>query len=48
MGQIFEYLTEKNCRTFHNISNYPHPIGLLFLVTILPLGAYLFRLGAHF
>jgi hypothetical protein len=23
-------------------------IGLLFLVTILPLGAYLFRLGAHF
>jgi hypothetical protein len=37
-----------NTRTdkLSKISNYPHPIGLLFLVTIIPLGAYLFMLGA--
>jgi hypothetical protein len=41
MVQIFEHLTE----FFENFTSIfeqiTHPIGLLFLVTIIPLGAYL-------
>jgi hypothetical protein len=41
MVQIFEHLT----KIFENLTSIfkqtTHPIGLLFLVTIIPLGAYL-------
>jgi hypothetical protein len=51
-GQIFELSNSRTFKLptvkFFSIKIFKIRIGLLFLVTVIPLGPYLFRLGAHF